>query len=202
MDRDEALWQARSDLEKTRTLAANWEAEVANVRGESWELRSSLEGAQAQQRQAKERARGLEQRAKEADDLKAAHDAKAAALVAAEGRLQQEQAALVDARTAVERERVAREAAQKSLEERNTAFSKVEDEALVLSITNANQELALREQGETVKRLELTVEAVRRDFETERKQVEGELLFDFLFGWFFVRGLASPFLISFLSWRF
>jgi chromosome segregation ATPase len=216
IDRDEALWQARSDLEKTRTLATNWEAEVANVRGESRELRSSLEGAQAQQRQAEERARGLEQRAKEADDLKAAHDAKAAALVAAEeqllqertarqgaeGRLQQEQAALVDARTALERERVAREAAQKSLEERNTAFSKVEDEALVLSITNANQELALREQGETVKRLELTVEAVRRDFETERKQVEGELLFDFLFGWFFVRGLASPFLISFLSWQF
>jgi hypothetical protein len=35
-------------LEKTRTLAANWEAEVANVRGENRELRSSLEGAQAQ----------------------------------------------------------------------------------------------------------------------------------------------------------
>jgi hypothetical protein len=143
--------------------------------------------------------------------LKAALDAKAAALAiaeerlqqertarqGAEGRLQQEQAALADARKALEQERVAREAALKSLEERNTTFSKVEDEALMLSITNANQELALREQGETVKRLELTVEAVRRDFETERKQVEGELLPDFLFGWFFVRGLASPFLISF-----
>jgi hypothetical protein len=154
---------------------------------------------QAQQRQAEERARGLEQRAKEADDLKAALDAKVAALAiaedrlqqehtarqGAEGRLQQEQAALADAQTALEQERVAREAAQKSLEERNAAFSKVEDEALMLSITNANQELALREQGETVKRLELTVEAVRRDFETERKQVEGELLLDFLFGWFF-----------------
>jgi hypothetical protein len=144
-------------LEKTRTLAANWEAEVANVRREARELRTSLEGAQALQRQAEERARGLEQRAKEADDLKAAHDAKAVALAiaeerlqqehaarqGAEGRLQQEQAALVDARTALERERVAREAAEKSLEERNTAFSKVEDEALMLSISNANQELAL-----------------------------------------------------------
>jgi chromosome segregation ATPase len=199
IDRDEALWQARSDLEKTRTLAANWEAEVANVRGESRELRSSLKGAQAQQRQAEERARGLEQQAKEADDLKAALDAKVAALAiaeerlqqehtarqGAEGRLQQEQAALADARAALEQERVAREAAQKSLEERNTAFSKVEGEALMLSITNANQELALQEQGETVKRLELTVEAVRRDFETERKQVEGELPLDFLFSWFF-----------------
>jgi chromosome segregation ATPase len=194
IDRDEALWQARSDLEKTRTLAANWEADVANVRREARELRTSLEGAQVQQRQAE--ARGLEQRAKEADDLKAAHDAKAAALAVAEerlqqertarqgaeGRLQQEQAALADARTALEQERVAREAAQKSLEERNTTFSKVEDEALMLSITNTNQELALQEQGETVKRLELTVEAVRRDFETERRQVEGELPLDSLFG--------------------
>jgi hypothetical protein len=50
IDRDEALWQARSDLEKMRTLATNWETEVANVRGENRELRLSLEGAQVQQR--------------------------------------------------------------------------------------------------------------------------------------------------------
>jgi hypothetical protein len=50
IDRDEALWRARSDLEKMRTLATNWEAEVADVRGENRGLRSSLEGAQAQQR--------------------------------------------------------------------------------------------------------------------------------------------------------
>jgi hypothetical protein len=62
----------------------------------------------------------------------------------------------------------------------------------VLSITNANNELALQEQGETVKRLELAVEAVRRDFETERKQVEGELLLDFgLVG--FRLGIRAPF---------
>jgi chromosome segregation ATPase len=150
IDRDEALWQARSDLEKTRTLAANWEAEVANVCGENRELRSSLERAQAQQRQAEERARGLEQRAKEADDLKAAHNAKAAALVAAEGqllqertalqgaegRLQREQAALVDARTTLEQERVAREVAQKSLAERDDKLSKAEGEVIMLSICN------------------------------------------------------------------
>jgi chromosome segregation ATPase len=121
---DEAVWRARSDLEKMRTLATNWEAEVAGVRGENRGLCSSLEGAQAQQRQAEERARVLEQRAKEADDLKAALDAKAAALAVAEeqllqkctarqgaeGRLQQEQAALADARSTLEQERVAREA--------------------------------------------------------------------------------------------
>jgi hypothetical protein len=86
------------------------------------------------------------------------------------------------------------------LAERDDKLSKAEGEVIMLSITNANQELALQEQGEAVKRLELTVEAVRRDFETERKQVEGELLLDFLFDWFFVRGLASPFLIPVLSW--
>jgi chromosome segregation ATPase len=125
IDRDEALRQARSDLEKMRTLATNWEAEVAGVRSENRGLHSSLEGAQAQQRQAEERARALEQRVKEADDLKAALDAKVAALAVAEeqllqertarqgaeGRLQQEQAALVDARSALERERAAREVA-------------------------------------------------------------------------------------------
>jgi chromosome segregation ATPase len=124
--RDEALQRARADLENTRTLAANWEAEVASVRSDNRGLHSSVQEAQAQQRLAEERARALEQKAKEADDLRAALDAKAAALAATEdqlllertarqgveGRLQQEQAALADARSALERERVAREVAQ------------------------------------------------------------------------------------------
>jgi chromosome segregation ATPase len=207
IDRDEALRQARSDLEKMRTLATNWEAEVADVRNENRGLPSSLEGAQAQQRQAEERARALEQRAKEADDLRAALDAKVAALAVsedqllrehtarqgAEGRLQQEQAALADARSALEQERVAREAAQKSLEVRNTEFSKLEGELMVLSINSASQELALHEQGETVKGLEQTVEAGRRALEVERKQVEGKSLFDSCFAWFSVRGFAPFF---------
>jgi chromosome segregation ATPase len=146
IERDEALRQARGDLENMRTLAANWESEVAVVRNDNRGLRSSLQGAQVQQGQAEERARALEQRAKEADDLKAALDAKVAALAAAEDqllrersarqeaeeRLQQEQSALADARSALEQERVAREAAQKSLEDRNTEFSKLEGELMVL----------------------------------------------------------------------
>jgi hypothetical protein len=179
-------------LEKTRTLAANWEAEVATARAETRELRSSLEGAQAQQRQAEERARGLEQRAKEADDLKAALDAKAAALVVAEERLLQEstarqgaeerlqqgQAALTDARAALEQERAAHEVTQKTLAARDAKLFEAEGEVIMLSITNASQEISLREQGETVKRLELAIEAERRALEMERKQVEGEPQFD------------------------
>jgi chromosome segregation ATPase len=212
IDRDEALQRARADLEKTRTLAANGEAEVASVRSDNRGLRSSLEGAQAQQCQVEERARALEQRAKEADDLKASLDAKVAALAAAEdqllqeraarqgveGRLQQEQAALADARSTLERERVAREAAKMSLEDQNTEFSKLEGELMVLSITSASQELALQEQGETVRGLEQAVEAGRRAFKMERKQVEGTLLFDSCFAGFPLGG-SHPFLTCFLS---
>jgi hypothetical protein len=48
---------------------------VASVRSDNRGLRSSLQGAQTQQRQAEERAHALEQKAKEANDLKAALDA-------------------------------------------------------------------------------------------------------------------------------
>jgi chromosome segregation ATPase len=215
IDRDEALRQARADLEKTRTLAANWEAEVAGVRNDNLELHSLLRGAQAQESQAEERARALEQKAKEADDLKVALDAKVAALAVAEdqllqerttrqgaeGRLQQEQAALADTRSALEQERVAREAAQKSLEDQNTEFSKLEGELMVLGITSASQELALQEQGETLKGLEQAVEAGRRALEVERKQVQGRSLFDSCFAGFLLEG-SHPFLTSFLSGNF
>jgi chromosome segregation ATPase len=198
-----------------RTLAANWEAEVAGVRNDNWELCSSLQGAQAQQRQAEERARALEQRAKEADDLKAALDAKVAALAAAEDqllqeraarqgaeeRLQQEQATLADARSTLEWEHVAREAAQMSLEDRNTEFSKLEGELMVLSITSASQELALQEQGETIKGLKQAVEAGHRAFEVERKQVEGKSLFDSYSAGFLFEG-SHPFLTSFSPGNF
>jgi regulator of protease activity HflC (stomatin/prohibitin superfamily) len=93
IDRDEALWQVRADLERMRTLAANWETEVVAVRNNNLELHSLLRGAQAQQSQAEERARALEQKAKEADDLKAALDAKVAALAVAEDQLLQKRTA-------------------------------------------------------------------------------------------------------------
>jgi chromosome segregation ATPase len=131
IDRDEALHQARGDMERMCTLASNREAEVVTVRADNQELRSWLREAQAQQSQAEERARGAEQKAKEADKLKATLDAKIAALATvedqlrqertarqgAEGQLQQERTALAGARSALEQERTAREVAQKSLEE-------------------------------------------------------------------------------------
>jgi hypothetical protein len=93
IDRDEALQQARWDLEKMRTVATNWEAEVGTVRGDNRELRAWLREAQAQQSQAEERARAAEQKAKEDDELRAALDAKVATLVIAEEQLRRERAA-------------------------------------------------------------------------------------------------------------
>jgi chromosome segregation ATPase len=202
IERDEALQQARGDLEGMRTLATNWEAEVAVVRNDNLELHSLLRGAQAQQGQAEERARAAEQRSKEADELKATLDAKVAALAiaedqllqeraarqGAEGQLQQERAAFADARSALERERVAREAAQKSLEERNAEFSRLEGELVVLSITSVRQEQALKEQSITVDGLQQAVEAERRALEVEKKQVEGRSLFVFYFADFPLEG--------------
>jgi chromosome segregation ATPase len=83
----------RWDLEKMRTVASNWEAEVGTVRADNRELRTWLQEAQAQQSQAEKRARAAEQKAKEADELKTALDAKAAVLLTAEEQLRQECAA-------------------------------------------------------------------------------------------------------------
>jgi hypothetical protein len=49
IDQDEALRQARADLERARTLAADWETEVVAVRRDNLELHSLLRGARAQQ---------------------------------------------------------------------------------------------------------------------------------------------------------
>jgi chromosome segregation ATPase len=87
IDRDEALQQARGDLEKVRTVASDWEAEVGTVRSDNRELCTWLQEAQSQQSRAEERAREAEQKAKEADELKATLAAKVAAVATAEKQL-------------------------------------------------------------------------------------------------------------------
>jgi hypothetical protein len=42
IDRDEELQQARGDLEKVRTVASDWEAEVSSVRSQNQEVRTWL----------------------------------------------------------------------------------------------------------------------------------------------------------------
>jgi hypothetical protein len=72
---------------------------------------------------------------------------------------------------------------------------------MVLGINSASQELALQEQGETIRGLEQAVEAGRRALEVERKQVEGKSLFDSCFVDFLLGG-SHHFLTSFLPTNF
>jgi hypothetical protein len=71
---------------------------------------------------------------------------------------------------------------------------------MVLSITSASQEMALQEQGETLKGLEQAVEAGPA-LEVEKKQVEGKLLFVSCFADFPLES-SPPFLIPFLLGNF
>jgi chromosome segregation ATPase len=170
-------------LEKVRTVASDWEAEVSSVRAENREVRTWLWEAQSQQSRAEEKAREAEQKAKEADELKVALAAKVAAVTTAveqlrqerasrqeaEGQLQQERAALDDARSVLEQERATLERTKKSLEERDAEVSRLDGEMIALSIWNADQQQSLEEQGTIVVNLQQAVEAERRALETERK---------------------------------
>jgi hypothetical protein len=59
--------------------------------------------------------------------------------------LQRERTALVDARSALERECAARETAQKLLAAREADVTRLDGELVALSITSADQELSLKE---------------------------------------------------------
>jgi mannitol/fructose-specific phosphotransferase system IIA component len=102
-------------------------------------------------------------------------------LLTVNSQLQQERTALADARSALEQERTARETAQKSLEERDVDVSRLYGELIALSIATADEELSLKEQGATIVSLQQTVKAERRALKVEKKQVEGESPFRFLF---------------------
>jgi DNA repair exonuclease SbcCD ATPase subunit len=168
IDRDEALQRAREDLAGAHAMAVEWEAEEVSARAKRQRDRTTLEGARSWQSQ-------VEERAKEAEELKARLADKAAAVVTAEEQLrqecaacqeaetqlQQERPALVEARAALERERLAREEARgsssssalrsrgvrASLKEREDEVSKLDGELIVLSISHEDQRLSLEEQG-------------------------------------------------------
>jgi uncharacterized protein involved in exopolysaccharide biosynthesis len=80
-------------MERARTVATDWEAEVISIRTQNREVRAKLMEALSQRSRAEERAREAEQTAKEAEELKATLAAKVAAVVAAEEQLRQDRAA-------------------------------------------------------------------------------------------------------------
>jgi chromosome segregation ATPase len=117
IDRDEALQQAREDLARARTVAADWEAEVVSVRAQLQRDRAALEGARSWQSQA-------EEKAKEAEELKASLADKAAAIVAVEEQLRQERAAHKEAEGQLQQERATRQEAECQLQQERLPSSR------------------------------------------------------------------------------
>jgi chromosome segregation ATPase len=171
LKRDEALRKAREDLAGARTVAAEWETEVATTRVQLQQDRSTLEGACSWQSQA-------EKKDKEAEELRAILADKAASLASteerllqeqdahrqAEAQLQQERAALAQARAALERERLVREeaqgrlqqeraaleGAQETLKQRDEEVSRLNGELNQLSVSHEDLCEAVEEQEATV----------------------------------------------------
>jgi hypothetical protein len=83
LERDEALQKAREDAAAMRTVAAEWETEVASIRAQLEQDCATLEGARSWQSQA-------EERAKEAEQLRTSLADKAASLTSTEEQLQRE----------------------------------------------------------------------------------------------------------------
>jgi chromosome segregation ATPase len=171
LERDEALRKAREDLPGARTLAAEWETEVAAARVQLQQDHVTLEGARAWQSQA-------EEKAKEVEELRANLADKAASLASmeeqlrqerdarqqAEAQLQQERATLAEARADLECERLAREeaqgllqreratleGAQATLKQRDEEVSRLNGELTQLSVSLVDQCQAIEEQEATV----------------------------------------------------
>jgi chromosome segregation ATPase len=213
---DEALWKAREDLVGARTVAAEWETEVATTRAQLQQDCVTLEGARAWQSQA-------EEKAKEEEELRAILADKAASLSSteerlqqeidahrqAEAQLQQERDALAEARAALERERLAREeaqgrlqqeraaleGAQATLKQRDEEVSRLNGELNQLSVSHEDLCQAVEEQEATVLGLQQAAEDARKALEVEKKQVKGESLFHLYFACpFGLFGIHSRFL--------
>jgi hypothetical protein len=86
VEQDDALRRAHEDLAWARSVAALWEVEVASACAQPQRDRVALEGARAWQSQA-------EERAKEAEELRASLVDKAATVITAEAQLRQERVA-------------------------------------------------------------------------------------------------------------
>jgi DNA-binding transcriptional MerR regulator len=118
LEGDEALRKAREDLAAMRTVAVEWETEVASTRAQLQQDRTALEGARSWQSQA-------EEKAKEAEQLRVDLADRVAALATAEGQIQREQSACQQAEARLQQERSVLEEARATLERERMAREEV-----------------------------------------------------------------------------
>jgi chromosome segregation ATPase len=108
LERDEALRKACDDLATMQAVAAEWEMELASARAQLQQDRATLEWVRSCQSQ-------VEEKAKEAEKLRADLADKVASLAAMEEKLQQERSARQQAETRLQQEWSALEVARAAL---------------------------------------------------------------------------------------
>jgi chromosome segregation ATPase len=147
LGRDEALWKVREDLVAMQAVAAEWETELASARAQIQQDCATLEAAWSWQSQA-------EEKAKEAEQLRADLADNVASLAVMEEKLQQERKlgssrsglplSLEEARATLECERMARDEAQGQLQRERAALEKAQATLKLRDeeVTRLNRELA------------------------------------------------------------
>jgi chromosome segregation ATPase len=130
---DDALRRVREDLEGARSLASTWEAEVAAALTQVQQGRATLQEAEGLKVALADKATVLTTKEEQLRQERAARQE-------AEGQLQRERAALVEARAALEQGRLAREEAlgqlqreRAALEEAQASLKKQEEEVSCLN---------------------------------------------------------------------
>jgi chromosome segregation ATPase len=130
---DDALRRVREDLEGARSLASTWEAEVAAALTQVQQGRATLQEAEGLKAALADKATVLTTTEEQLRQERAARQE-------AEGQLQRERAALVEARAALEQGRLAREEAlgqlqreRAALEEAQASLKKQEEEVSCLN---------------------------------------------------------------------
>jgi hypothetical protein len=184
VERDDALRRAREDLEGARSVAAAWGAEVVTARAQLQRGRTALEETEGLKTALADKAVALTAVEEQLRQERAARQE-------AEGQLQQERAALIDARAALEWKRMAREealgqlqqeraaleGAQATLKQREDEVSRLNGELVQISISHKDLCQSLEKQEATVLNLQRQAEEARQSLEGEKKQVEGGFAF-------------------------
>jgi chromosome segregation ATPase len=197
LERDEAPQKACEALTVAQTVAAEKEMTLASAQAQLQQDCTTLEGARSCQSQAEEKAKEAERLWVDLADKVASlaavgeqlHQEKSARQQA-ENQLQQEWSALKEVQAALERERLAREEVQGHLQweraalEKAHATIKLQDEEVTWLFSELVQggvsyedlRQASEEKDTVILELQQAAATVHATLESEKKQVEGELL--------------------------
>jgi hypothetical protein len=220
LEPDEALHKARMTLAEMQTAAAEKETALAAAQAQLQQDHATLEGARSWQTQAMEKAKEVERLGADLADKVASLAAVGEQLLQEQStrqqagtRLQQEQSALKETWATLERECLAREEAQGQLHREHTALKaratlKLRDaeitrltwEMIQEGVSYEDLRQASEEKDAIILELQQAAATTCTTLESEKKQVEGELLFLLFTCWLSSLG-SAPDLVHIFAFR-